>query len=111
MTGSNNSGLKRRFASRHIQDAECFRIPKNIKIFVSVAIENAFFTKRIRIIAVSTSTEVRRRRYINNRIIFILEPAGEILPKVATEGTFDPSQNVLLLKRNAVDRSRRYFTK
>jgi hypothetical protein len=40
--GSNQSGRKRRFASRHIQDAECFRIPENPKIFVSVAIENHF---------------------------------------------------------------------
>jgi hypothetical protein len=39
---SNISGLKRRFASRHFQDAECFRIPENLKIFVSVAIENHF---------------------------------------------------------------------
>ena len=45
--GSKHNGRKRRFASRHIQDAECFRIPENPKIFVSVAIENAFFTKRI----------------------------------------------------------------
>jgi hypothetical protein len=45
--GSNNYGPKRRFASRHIQDAECFRIPKNPKIFVSDAIEKAVFTKRI----------------------------------------------------------------
>jgi hypothetical protein len=42
LTGSDNSGLKRRFASRHIQDAGCFRIPKNTKIFVSVAIENGY---------------------------------------------------------------------
>jgi hypothetical protein len=41
-TGSNNSGLKRRIASRHFRNAECFRIPKNLKIFVSVAIENHF---------------------------------------------------------------------
>jgi hypothetical protein len=40
--GSNQSGRKRRFASRHIQDAECFRIPKNSKIFVSVAVKNGF---------------------------------------------------------------------
>jgi hypothetical protein len=46
LTGSDNNGLKRRIASRHFQDAECFRMPKNPKIFVSVAIENALFTKR-----------------------------------------------------------------
>jgi hypothetical protein len=46
-TGSNQNGLKRRIASRHIQNAECFRIPKNPKICVSVAITNALFTKRI----------------------------------------------------------------
>jgi hypothetical protein len=40
--GSNQSGRKRRFASRYIQDAECFRIPKNSKIFVSVAVKNGF---------------------------------------------------------------------
>jgi hypothetical protein len=39
-TGSKHNGLKRRIASRHFQDAECFRIPKNSKIFVSVAVEN-----------------------------------------------------------------------
>jgi ornithine carbamoyltransferase len=42
LTGSNQSGRKRRFASRHIQDAGCFRIPKNTKIFVSVAVEMHF---------------------------------------------------------------------
>jgi hypothetical protein len=38
--GSNQSGRKRRFASRQIKNAECFRMPKNLKIFVSVAVEN-----------------------------------------------------------------------
>jgi hypothetical protein len=42
LTGSNQNGLKRRIASRQIKNAECFRIPKNLKIFVSVAIENGF---------------------------------------------------------------------
>jgi hypothetical protein len=42
LTGSNQSGRKRRFASRHIQDVGCFRIPKNTKIFVSVAVEMHF---------------------------------------------------------------------
>jgi hypothetical protein len=40
LAGSNNSGRKRRFASRQIKNAECFRMPKNLKIFVSVAVEN-----------------------------------------------------------------------
>jgi hypothetical protein len=40
--GSKHNGRKRRFASRHIQNAECFRIPKNSKIFVSVAVEMHF---------------------------------------------------------------------
>jgi hypothetical protein len=42
LTGSNHNGLKRRIASRHFKDAECFRMPKNLKIFVSVAVENGF---------------------------------------------------------------------
>jgi hypothetical protein len=46
--GSKQSGRKRRIASRHFRNAECFRIPENPKIFVSAAIENALFTKQIR---------------------------------------------------------------
>ena len=57
LTGSNQSGLKRRFASRHIQDAECFRIPKNTKIFVSVAVEMHFL----------------QNEYDNKRKLFILK--------------------------------------
>jgi hypothetical protein len=40
LAGSKHNGLKRRIASRQFQDAECFRMPKNPKIFVSVAVEN-----------------------------------------------------------------------
>jgi hypothetical protein len=39
LTGSNHSGLIRRFASRHFKNAECFRILKKPKILVSFAIE------------------------------------------------------------------------
>jgi hypothetical protein len=53
LEGSNQSGFKRRFASRQIKNAECFRIPKNPKIFVSVAVENGFLQ----------NAGVRRRRY------------------------------------------------
>jgi hypothetical protein len=65
VTGSNNNGPKRRFASRHFRNAECFRIPKNPKIFVSPAIENAFFTKRI--------GEQPVKLYFNKKIAVILE--------------------------------------
>jgi hypothetical protein len=41
-TGSNQSGLKSRIASRQLKNAECFRIPKKPKIFVSAAVENGF---------------------------------------------------------------------
>jgi hypothetical protein len=51
LAGSKHSGRKRRFASRHIQDAECFRIPKNPKIFVSAAVEMHYYkTNRVEII-------------------------------------------------------------
>jgi hypothetical protein len=46
--GFYQNGFKRRIASHQIKYAECFRIPENPKIFVSAAIENALFTKRIR---------------------------------------------------------------
>jgi len=39
LEGSNHSGRKRRFASRHFQGVGCFRISKKPKIFVSVAVE------------------------------------------------------------------------
>jgi hypothetical protein len=42
LMGSNQSGRKRRFASGQSKNAECFRIPKNTKIFVSVAVEMHF---------------------------------------------------------------------
>jgi len=45
--GFYQNGFKRRIASHQIKYAECFRIPENPKIFVSAAIENALFTKRI----------------------------------------------------------------
>jgi hypothetical protein len=51
LEGSNHSGLKRRIASRHFQDAECFRIPKNPKIFVSVAVEMHFLQNERRVIS------------------------------------------------------------
>jgi hypothetical protein len=46
--GSNNSGRKRRFASRHFQGVGCFRISKKPKIFVSVAVENGFLQNEYR---------------------------------------------------------------
>jgi hypothetical protein len=58
-TGSNQSGLKSRIASRQFKNAECFRIPKNPKIFVSVAIENGF---------------LQNESHFNKRPLVILNP-------------------------------------